>query len=251
MIGSKLSIGKHNRSRSCPSVRCILCKHRHYSGLKTSESMHYTPRVTFQEAKTSAERGSLPDLRPAHTCCCQRTTINAPRYRPICESFDSSSYLYTKDLEEDDDFLRNSLDRGISHQEQSEKSAHAKSVPRRCSENDINAKSKRPPVPAYAIIPIFFNFWTVVFVDFRTAIIPSNHNVPYLPKSWTDLKLGYLIKVINRDGRIVFGRVRYIGPMASESTSMPEDVIFVGVEVLEKNKGYSDGSFEGRRFFDW
>lgn len=75
--------------------------------------------------------------------------------------------------------------------------------------------------------------------------------MPYLPKSWTDLKLGYLIKVINRDGRVVFGRVRYIGPMASESTSMPEDVIFVGVEALEKSKGYSDGSFEGRRFFDW
>lgn len=144
MTGSKLSIGKHNRSRSCPSVRCALCKHRHFSGLKTSESMHYTPRVTFQDTKTAVQRGSLPDLRPGQICYCQRSTNNTTtnKYRPICESFDSSTYLYAKDLEEDDDFLRTSLDRGISRQEQAEKFVHVKSVPRRCSENDINTKSK-------------------------------------------------------------------------------------------------------------
>lgn len=50
-IGSKQSSGlsKHHRSRSVPSFRCSICKQNHqHATLRPSESMHYTPRVTFQ-----------------------------------------------------------------------------------------------------------------------------------------------------------------------------------------------------------
>lgn len=135
--GSKLSIGKHNRSRSCPSVRCALCKHRHYGGLRISESMHYTPRVTFQDTKSTAARGSLPDLaRPDCACGCQ--SMRGTRRRvahQICESFDSGS-----SLDEANDLLRESVDilpRDVEH---------CQFVPRRSSENDIQNKSKIYPI---------------------------------------------------------------------------------------------------------
>lgn len=131
--GSKLSMGKHNRSRSCPSVRCALCKHRHYGGLRISESMHYTPRVTFQDTKSTASRGSLPDLaRPDCACGCQLTRGARRRVaHQICESFDSGS-----SLDEANDLLRESVDilpRDVEH---------CQFVPRRSSENDIQNKSK-------------------------------------------------------------------------------------------------------------
>lgn len=50
-MGSKYSVGlgRHHRSRSVPSVKCAICKQQHFQGgMRTSESMHYTPRVTFQ-----------------------------------------------------------------------------------------------------------------------------------------------------------------------------------------------------------
>lgn len=37
---------KGSRSRSVPSIRCVYCKRSHgFTGMRTSESMHYTPRV--------------------------------------------------------------------------------------------------------------------------------------------------------------------------------------------------------------
>lgn len=139
--GSKLSFGKHNRSRSCPSVRCALCKHRHHGGIKMSESMHYTPRVTFQEAKTNSVRGSLPDLRPECACGCPRSRIasrsTAFRHGDSCGSTESI-------LDEAEDFLRESIDGVLLHDSDTAHSSGflAKSAPRRCSENDINKKGK-------------------------------------------------------------------------------------------------------------
>lgn len=44
---SSSMLTKHQRSRSVPSFRCVICKQNH-SSLKPSESMHYTKTVTFR-----------------------------------------------------------------------------------------------------------------------------------------------------------------------------------------------------------
>lgn len=106
--GSKLSVGRHIRSRSCPSVRCALCRHRLYGGIKTSESMHYTPRVQFQETKPAAVRGSMPDLRPDLSCDCQRYKTRY-KTRQMSASFDSGDYI----SDEAEDLSRESNDDGL------------------------------------------------------------------------------------------------------------------------------------------
>lgn len=141
-----MSFGKHNRSRSCPSVRCALCKHRHHGGIKMSESMQYTPRVTFQEHKNNSVRGSLPDLRPC-ACSCLRSRITsrstAFRHVDSCGSTESI-------LDEADDFLRESIDGIMLHDSDTGNSSGflTKGVLRRCSENDIKkGKQQRFYVP--------------------------------------------------------------------------------------------------------
>jgi hypothetical protein len=50
-MGSRYSstLSRHHRSRSVPSVRCVICRQNHgLSNLRTSESMHYGARVQFQ-----------------------------------------------------------------------------------------------------------------------------------------------------------------------------------------------------------
>lgn len=134
--GSKnsTSFGKHNRSRSCPSVRCALCKYHHHGGIKMSESLNYTPRVTFQEPNQNTVRGSLPDLRPDCTCGCSRVRTNRNSTLRHGDSCGSTESL----LDETEDYLRKSVD-GILNQE-NESTSTAKqnaNVNRRCSENDI------------------------------------------------------------------------------------------------------------------
>ncbi|XP_011880810.1 PREDICTED: uncharacterized protein LOC105569197 [Vollenhovia emeryi] len=72
---------------------------------------------------------------------------------------------------------------------------------------------------------------------------PPQDAKPYLPKIPRDLKLDHLVKVISPEGRVLQGRVRYVGPVPGR-----EDA-HVGVELPYVN-GSSDGSFHGRRFFD-
>lgn len=59
-----------------------------------------------------------------------------------------------------------------------------------------------------------------------------------------DLKLDHLVKVISPEGKVLQGRVRYVGPVPSREET------HVGVELPYLN-GSSDGTFHGRRFFDW
>ncbi|KYM94517.1 hypothetical protein ALC62_14960 [Cyphomyrmex costatus] len=73
---------------------------------------------------------------------------------------------------------------------------------------------------------------------------PPQDAKPYLPKIPRDLKLDHLVKVISPEGRVLQGRVRYVGPVPGR-----EDT-HVGVELPYVN-GSSDGTFHGRRFFDW
>lgn len=72
---------------------------------------------------------------------------------------------------------------------------------------------------------------------------PPQDARPYLPKIPRDLKLDHLVKVISPEGRVLQGRVRYVGPVPGR-----EDT-HVGVELPYVN-GSSDGTFHGRRFFD-
>ncbi|XP_025996991.2 uncharacterized protein LOC105203367 isoform X2 [Solenopsis invicta] len=72
---------------------------------------------------------------------------------------------------------------------------------------------------------------------------PPQDAKPYLPKIPRDLKLDHLVKVISPEGRVLQGRVRYVGPVPGR-----EDA-HVGVELPYVN-GSSDGTFHGRRFFD-
>ncbi|XP_036142047.1 uncharacterized protein LOC105837677 isoform X3 [Monomorium pharaonis] len=72
---------------------------------------------------------------------------------------------------------------------------------------------------------------------------PPQDAKPYLPKIPRDLKLDHLVKIISPEGRVLQGRVRYVGPVPGR-----ED-IYVGVELPYVN-GSSDGTFHGRRFFD-
>jgi len=62
-----------------------------------------------------------------------------------------------------------------------------------------------------------------------------------------DLKLDHLVKIISPEGRVLQGRVRYVGPVPGR-----EDT-HVGVELGVETyvSGSSDGTFHGRRFFDW
>lgn len=62
-----------------------------------------------------------------------------------------------------------------------------------------------------------------------------------------------MAKVIAKNGRVVIGRVRYVGPLASNSETVEidyENETYVGLQLPNKI-GDCNGSFEGRKFFDW
>ncbi|XP_052862591.1 uncharacterized protein LOC128269228 [Anopheles cruzii] len=234
------TLSKHHRSRSVPSMRCAICRQNHQNtALRPSESMHYTPRVTFQDQPLIHKiRGSLPDLR--HDCNCPRRYGGPSLYRIHGDSGGSTDSL----LEEAEEFLRRSLEggnmllmedsldgggqpptpvpttpAGLSHSVMHGHAGHPHhptAKHRRCSENDIQR-------------------------DF----IPSKHALPFLPKTAKCLKPGHLAKVISRSGRIVVGRVRYIGPLAGADS---EDS-FVGLQ-LPNSMGECDGTIDGKRFFE-
>lgn len=85
-----------------------------------------------------------------------------------------------------------------------------------------------------------FSYWP----DYR----PSKQALPFLPKSPKCLKPGQLAKVIAKSGRVVVGRIRYVGPLAREGEN--SDETYIGLQ-LQNNLGDSDGTVEGRKFFDW
>uniref|UniRef100_A0A1B0EVV8 Uncharacterized protein n=1 Tax=Lutzomyia longipalpis TaxID=7200 RepID=A0A1B0EVV8_LUTLO len=198
--GSKYfsTMSRHHRSRSVPSVRCAICRQTRLAPsahLRPSESMHYTPRVAIAEPCRGVQ-GSLPDLR--HECLCPARRYHAHSF---ARSHGDSSGSTDSLLDEAEDFLRRSVDGVFRHE-----TAHVlpeKSVNRRCSENDIPR-------------------------DF----VPSKQSLPFLPRTPKCLKPGHLAKVIIKNGRVVIGRIRYVGPVASmETTGDPfEDNTFVGLE---------------------
>jgi hypothetical protein len=84
-----------------------------------------------------------------------------------------------------------------------------------------------------------------ILLLFLLDYTPSKQSLPFLPKSSNCLKPGHLAKVITKNGRVVVGRVRYVGPLAGG-----EDEFYIGLQ-LQNNFGDCDGSVDGRRFFDW
>lgn len=85
-----------------------------------------------------------------------------------------------------------------------------------------------------------------------SSLRPSH---PFLPKSPKCLKPGYLAKVIAKNGRIIDGRIRYIGPIVSHSSADANThtnynlETFVGLQ-LSSSIGDCDGTYEGRKFFE-
>lgn len=75
---------------------------------------------------------------------------------------------------------------------------------------------------------------------------PSKQSLPFLPKSPKCLKPGQLAKVIAKTGRVVVGRIRYCGPVAGADC----DETYVGLQ-LPNSLGDCDGSFDGKKFFEW
>ncbi|KAJ6647671.1 CAP-Gly domain-containing linker protein 1, partial [Pseudolycoriella hygida] len=212
-MGSRFStiLNKSHRSRSVPSIQCSICKQNH-GRLRISESMHYTPRVTFKEPNSSnSVRGSLPDLRNECACMHRRYTCGRPSLLQL-HAYSSGSTESL--LDEADDFLNKSVD-GMSNFKGDRKT---KEVNRRRSENDI-----------------------------KRDYSPSKQSLPFLPKSPKCLKLGHLAKVITKTGRVVIGRVRYLGPLASSQFGEGES--FVGLQ-LPNSLGDCDGTIDGRKFFD-
>lgn len=84
-------------------------------------------------------------------------------------------------------------------------------------------------------------------IKFSLDCHQSRHALPFLPKSPKCLKTGQQAKVIAKGGRIVVGKIRYIGHIANDEN---EDEIYVGLEMSHA-QGDSDGSFNGRKFFEW
>lgn len=86
---------------------------------------------------------------------------------------------------------------------------------------------------------------TKTLIDLFLDVMPPKTSQPFLAKVPRDLKLNYWVKVITPEGRVVVGKVKYVGLLPGKG----EDS-FVGVQ-LSRLDGNSDGSYGGRRFFDW
>lgn len=74
---------------------------------------------------------------------------------------------------------------------------------------------------------------------------PPKPSHPFIAKVPRDLKLNYWVKVITPEGRVVVGKVKYVGLLPGKG-----DEIYVGVQ-LGRSDGNCEGSFAGQRFFQW
>ncbi|XP_052751131.1 uncharacterized protein LOC116413090 [Galleria mellonella] len=70
---------------------------------------------------------------------------------------------------------------------------------------------------------------------------------PYIPSEPRQLRLGHTVKLISPQGRVVIGRVRYVGLAGSTAASSS---VVVGAEVSREAVGsHNDGTYRGRRYF--
>ncbi|XP_014207010.1 uncharacterized protein LOC106638398 isoform X1 [Copidosoma floridanum] len=149
-------------------------------------------------------RGSLPNLRS--------------------ESLAETSGDSTESLiDEAEDYLRRSIDSMLTF---------SSSAAERCAALGGGRHSARRRRARRHSEPDLFREWN-----------PPQDARPYLPKKPQDLKINHLVKVIAESGKILQGRVRYVGAVNGGNDA------YVGVE-LPNNAGTSDGSYNGRRHFD-
>ena len=76
---------------------------------------------------------------------------------------------------------------------------------------------------------------------------PPKTAQPFLPKTVNDIFPNCYVKVINPQGKVVVGKVKFCGHVPEKSEP------YVGIELFNGNGGggSSDGTFMGHRFFDW
>ncbi|XP_065206390.1 uncharacterized protein LOC135835858 [Planococcus citri] len=65
---------------------------------------------------------------------------------------------------------------------------------------------------------------------------------PFIARSVNDLKINYFIKVINKEGRVVGGRIQFVGNIPGKSEP------YIGI-LLPPSLGETDGTFQGLRYF--
>lgn len=249
-------LNKHHRSRSVPSIRCAIC-HKNHATIKPSESMQYanasantSKTVTFRgewkckrsivsishlillltKEPSQRSRGSLPDL--SHDCHCFR---RAGSGRNLLYRMHESSGSTESLLEEADEYLRHCVvaDNDIFSESNNNKGFGAN---RRCSEADVHQGN------CYCSDKCNILIFMLVSADFHI----SKQALPFLPKSPRCLKPNQLAKVIAKSGRIVVGRIRYVGPIASNA----DDETYIGLQ-LPHALGDCDGSMNGKQFFEW
>ena len=83
-----------------------------------------------------------------------------------------------------------------------------------------------------------------------TDFTPSSYQIPYLPRSPQALKIGNLAKVILQSGRIVVGRIHYVGLLNDTDSNDKENDVFVGLQ-LPTGWGDTDGMYNNKRLFSW
>ncbi|KAM3965888.1 uncharacterized protein ACR2FA_000222 [Aphomia sociella] len=76
---------------------------------------------------------------------------------------------------------------------------------------------------------------------------PAPIGQPYIPSEPRQLRLGHAVKLISPQGRVVIGRVRYVGLAGSSAASSG---VVVGAEVArDATASHNDGTHRGRRYF--
>lgn len=107
---------------------------------------------------------------------------------------------------------------------------------------------------AFNAEPVLMFVFHCIPLPLPPGYVPSKQNLPFLPKTPACLKIGHLAKVIARNGRVVVGQVRYVGPICNAEYVAKLDGVahdtFIGLE-LASSGGDSDGTIEGKRFFYW
>ncbi|XP_044737827.1 uncharacterized protein LOC123299626 [Chrysoperla carnea] len=206
---------RHHRSRSVPHVqRSIDSTSSRYSfGRSYSRP---TSQWGFGQRNKTRSRVTFEDT---NLRCNSRTNHSLPDLRS--DSYDSGGDSTDSLVEEAEHFLRRSIDCMVSggpmgHTCEDWKTERSRV--RRASAPDP-VRETDPPAGA----------------------------TPYLPRIPRDLRLGHWVKVIGPEGRVRGGRVRHVGILIDDSSSI--NTAYIGVELATPT-GNSDGSYQGKRFFD-
>ncbi|XP_017752906.1 PREDICTED: uncharacterized protein LOC108545669 [Eufriesea mexicana] len=181
----------------------------------TWSSMPSSPTHVHPPATTSKTSKNVPKRTRSKVTFqeCPMTRGSLPNLRSDLVTGDNSGDSTESLIDEAEDYLRRSIDSmltisssGVSSDYWNRQTVRRRRT-RRYSEPDL-IRDWHPPQDAR----------------------------PYLPKIPRDLKLDHLVKVISPEGKVLQGRVRYVGPVPGREET------HVGV--------VSDGTFHGRRFFD-